>query len=238
MEQTLINAENAFTRMGCPAAPSFTSDDLFKLGILLRETNSTLTVEIPMTAQKALVERCKQFGFGANAAFNSLLEHVLLILGFHAGPFRQVVDPKNFCWIATQVKRGKDEAGPTVGANPELTSSPISSEPKKMTTALLLELHEQTCGAARDIMRVKNHDYTDGSVDPFANFRTSEMLGVPGELGILIRSLDKFKRIQTFINKGTLKVKGESVDDAIQDVINYMILLKGMIRARQMEQAV
>lgn len=101
-----------------------------------------------------------------------------------------------------------------------------------MTTGDLLKLHRTTCDAARNMMRSKNHDYTDGSADPFANFRTSEILGVAGELGILIRSLDKFKRIQTFINKGTLKVKGESVNDAIEDLINYMILLKGMIADR------
>lgn len=106
-----------------------------------------------------------------------------------------------------------------------------------ITAPELLALHESTCAAARDIMRAKNHDYTDGSVDPFANFRTSEILGVPGEVGILIRSLDKFKRIQTFVNKGTLLVKGESVDDAIQDVINYMILLKGMIASRAQDSA-
>lgn len=98
----------------------------------------------------------------------------------------------------------------------------------------LLDLHGTTCNKAFSMLEAKNHDYTGGNEgdDPFANFRASETLGIPAEIGILIRSMDKFKRIQTFVNKGTLAVKGESVDDAIEDVINYMVLLKGIIKER------
>ena len=101
-----------------------------------------------------------------------------------------------------------------------------------MTSTDLIALHKETCDKARSIMESKNHDYTDGSVDPFANFRTSEILGIPAELGVLVRVLDKMKRIQTFVNKGTLAVKNESVNDAIEDAINYFILLKGIIADR------
>lgn len=86
-----------------------------------------------------------------------------------------------------------------------------------------------------EIMRQKNHDYTSGSSDPLANFRASEALGVPAGIGILIRSMDKFKRIQTFIEQDTLAVKGESVKDAIQDVINYMHLLNFLISEKTKE---
>ena len=99
-----------------------------------------------------------------------------------------------------------------------------------MTIDELLALHEETCNGARDIMRAKNRDYTAGSADPFANFRASEALGVPGVVSILVRSLDKFQRIRSFVELGSLAVKDESVDDAIQDVVNYMILAQGMLR--------
>ena len=99
-----------------------------------------------------------------------------------------------------------------------------------MTIDELIKLHEQTCNGARDIMRAKNRDYTAGSADPFANFRASEALGVPGVVSILVRSLDKFQRIRSFVELGSLAVKDESVDDAIQDVVNYMILAQGMLR--------
>ena len=84
-------------------------------------------------------------------------------------------------------------------------------------------------------MEAKNQDYAGDGSDPFANFRACEIFGVPAEIGILTRSIDKFKRIESFVNTGTLAVKSESVDDAIEDVINYMILLKGIIKERQGE---
>lgn len=97
----------------------------------------------------------------------------------------------------------------------------------------LLALFDGTVEKCRSIMVKKNHDYTSGSTDPLANFRTAEILGVDAGKGILIRSLDKFKRIQTFIERDNLAVDGESVEDAIEDVINYMVLLKFLIRERQ-----
>lgn len=105
-----------------------------------------------------------------------------------------------------------------------------------MTIDDLLTLHDETCQEARDIMRAKNHDYTAGSADPFANFRASEALGVPAIVGILVRSIDKFQRIRSFVERGELKVKGESVDDAIRDVVNYMILARGMVKENQNDQ--
>ena len=60
-----------------------------------------------------------------------------------------------------------------------------------MTLEQLLSLHEETCAACRETMRVKNHDYTSGSVDPFYNFKASaELSGVSAELGIFIRFSD------------------------------------------------
>lgn len=93
----------------------------------------------------------------------------------------------------------------------------------------LMEIHYETCLAARELMKQKNHDHTDGSDDPFANFRAARARGVEPKLGLLIRVDDKLSRLTTFINKGTLRVENESANDAIIDVINYMILLKGMM---------
>lgn len=97
----------------------------------------------------------------------------------------------------------------------------------------LLNLHKETCEDAQSIMRAKNADYTGGSKDIFANFSSVEILGIPAELGILIRTLDKIQRLRSFIVNGQLQVKDEPVDDAIRDVVNYMVLLKGMIKDKQ-----
>ena len=104
----------------------------------------------------------------------------------------------------------------------------------KMTREQLLQLHKDTCDMGRDIMAAKNADYTGGSEDIFANFTASEILDVPAEIGILMRVMDKLQRIKSFVHNGTLQVKSESVDDAILDVINYMILIKGVIKNKQL----
>lgn len=102
-----------------------------------------------------------------------------------------------------------------------------------MNREQLLELHRAITDECRAIMEAKNHDYAGGKDEPFANFMASRFLGVAPEIGLLIRCMDKFKRIEAFVNKGELKVKGEPVMDAIKDAINYMVLLAGMIRASE-----
>lgn len=105
-----------------------------------------------------------------------------------------------------------------------------SGEP--MTRERLFALHTELCDKALSIMRAKNLDYTAGG-NPFVNFKNAEVLGVPGELGLLIRVMDKMMRIQSFIRNGALAVKSEPVEDAIIDIMNYMILLAGMIEEKR-----
>ena len=108
----------------------------------------------------------------------------------------------------------------------------IQDTPGAMPLEELLELHKSTTDRCREVMKAKNHDYTcAGGV--FDNFKASEMIGVHPVLGILMRTMDKFKRIQTFITKGKLAVEGEGVLDAIDDSINYLILVKGIIIEEQ-----
>jgi hypothetical protein len=82
---------------------------------------------------------------------------------------------------------------------------------------------------ARSIMEQKNHDYRGGSGDPYQNFRGATNLRIHPVVGILLRLQDKMMRIQTFVEKGELKVKGESIEDALCDIINYTALMRGMI---------
>jgi len=111
-----------------------------------------------------------------------------------------------------------------------------------MTLDQLLKLHDQTCENCRDIMKRKSLDYTGGkkASDPFANFRTSELVGVNPVKGIMLRVLDKIQRINSFTNDGELQVEGETVDDACEDIVNYAILAKAMLkeqRAKASEEA-
>lgn len=104
-----------------------------------------------------------------------------------------------------------------------------------MTTEELLELHEKTCETCRDIMRQKNNDYTGGktSQDPFANFNAASVLGIDPVQGLLLRVIDKIQRIRSFTNDKELKVANESVEDACDDIVNYAILAKAMLKEQR-----
>ena len=81
-------------------------------------------------------------------------------------------------------------------------------------------------------MEKKNSDYTGGkgATDPFANFRCSTVLGIHPVHGIMLRVMDKIKRIHSFVNDKELQVPDESVDDACDDIVNYAILAKAMLK--------
>jgi hypothetical protein len=104
-----------------------------------------------------------------------------------------------------------------------------------MTTEELLELHEKTCETCRDIMRQKNNDYTGGktSQDPFANFNAASVLGIDPVQGLLLRVIYKIQRIRSFTNDKELKVANESVEDACDDIVNYAILAKAMLKEQR-----
>lgn len=92
------------------------------------------------------------------------------------------------------------------------------------------ELHndmKETFNKCLDIAKKKNDDYAD-EADPFANFRGSEIAGVPAERGILIRMMDKMNRIGNGLQK-EFQVEDERMDDTIEDLINYAAILKAYL---------
>lgn len=101
----------------------------------------------------------------------------------------------------------------------------------------LFDIHDAYCSHARAIMEAKNNDYRSGTGDPYANFRGSVALGVNPITGILLRIQDKLCRVATFASKGELMVKGEGVDDALRDVINYCVLIGGLIDEDHIQKA-
>jgi hypothetical protein len=102
-----------------------------------------------------------------------------------------------------------------------------------MTRDELFQLHQTVCGRALIILQHKSNDYAT-STDPFANFKRGEILGFSSaENGLMLRVVDKISRISTFLQKGELKVGNETVQDSILDVINYMILLQGMLEDKE-----
>ena len=93
----------------------------------------------------------------------------------------------------------------------------------------LYDKHQALTDKAFDILKKKNHDYAGGD-DPYSNFRKGEVFGLCStEAGILLRVTDKISRLATFVNQGKLEVTNESYEDAVVDIINYMVLLSSYI---------
>lgn len=97
----------------------------------------------------------------------------------------------------------------------------------------LLRIHDELCGGARSIISAKNADYTAGNTDALSNFKASQIIGVEPELGLMVRWLDKVKRIESFIRRGVLEVSDESIEDTLRDAINYPVLLAALIAERR-----
>jgi len=103
----------------------------------------------------------------------------------------------------------------------------------RLTYEQLEEVIEKAHQKRTAIIRSKNHDYTNGSKDLFANFRASEVLEINPEIGILLRVIDKIKRCQTFFSKKTLLVEGEGILDSLDDIQNYIDLIRGLLEERR-----
>ena len=81
-----------------------------------------------------------------------------------------------------------------------------------------------TYKTALEIVERKNADYAT-QADPFANFRTANVLGLSVEKGILVRTLDKIMRVNNLLEHEAY-VTEESMEDTLTDAINYLALLK------------
>jgi len=112
-----------------------------------------------------------------------------------------------------------------------------SARGPRMTRSEYMDFHSAACAEMFATCKKKNADYTGGAAeadDPFANFRAAERLGVTTtEAGMLVRMLDKFARVSSFIKRGVLEVSDESVRDTLLDLANYSILLAGVIAERR-----
>lgn len=103
-----------------------------------------------------------------------------------------------------------------------------------MTKLEYMDFHKACCDKMVAVTKAKNADYTGTSDDPFANFSRVESIGICStEQGFLTRMFDKFSRITSFVQKGVLQVKDESVEDTLIDLANYCILMAGYIRSRR-----
>ena len=94
----------------------------------------------------------------------------------------------------------------------------------------LLQIAEQTFKKCLDILDKKNHDYTKDNSDALRNFKAVEFFRLTdAPTGILVRLSDKFMRICNLSHGDKAKVVGESLQDTIDDMINYLVLYKASL---------
>lgn len=106
-----------------------------------------------------------------------------------------------------------------------------------MTKEEYLKFHKNCCENMVEITKRKNADYTGIGSDPFKNFKAVGFYDPSWILvGFFTRMTDKFGRIASFIQKGVLLVKDESVEDSLLDLANYCILLCGYIKSMREEK--
>lgn len=111
------------------------------------------------------------------------------------------------------------------GADHDVDTNSILPTPTESIVNPLIDDMEKTFIECLEISMRKNHDYGGTNKDPFANFQNSTLAGVSVEKGILVRLMDKMSRISTLLDKEE-KVKEESINDTINDAINYLAILK------------
>lgn len=103
-----------------------------------------------------------------------------------------------------------------------------------MTKDEYMKFHQECCDKMIAITKAKNADYTGTDPDPFSNFSRVHSLGICSiEQGFLVRMTDKLSRISSFVQKGVLEVKDESVEDTLLDLANYSLLMAGFIKSER-----
>jgi hypothetical protein len=108
-----------------------------------------------------------------------------------------------------------------------------------VTPAEYVEWFKNIQAKQLEITIAKNSDYTGATNDAFANFKQiGALVPIIGsiELGFLTRMSDKMSRIGSFLSKGSLQVKDESVEDTLLDLSIYCILFLGYLKSQQQKE--
>jgi hypothetical protein len=101
-----------------------------------------------------------------------------------------------------------------------------------MESKMLFALAESTFKACLETMARKNHDYAKDTVDALRNFKAVEYFKLTDTAtGVAVRLCDKWMRICNLLHTDA-KVKDEKIEDTINDMINYLVILKASLMER------
>ena len=98
-----------------------------------------------------------------------------------------------------------------------------------MTNKQFSELMEQVFTDCSKISKAKGADYTKGSMDALANFKTAGSDVNVGPLSICWIFMNKhYSAITNYVKTGG-QSESEPISERIKDMINYLVLLQGLI---------
>ena len=116
-----------------------------------------------------------------------------------------------------------------VKSNLKIQSSVKPIKEVDLNNNVLLRDADEIFRDCMSIMISKNSDYGGSTETPYNNFTNSKVVGVSVEKGIMVRMMDKVSRINTLLEKENL-VKDESINDTLNDLINYTVILKSYLK--------
>lgn len=94
----------------------------------------------------------------------------------------------------------------------------------------LFDLANETFKSCLDTLEKKNNDYAKDNDDSLRNFKAVEFFKLTDtSTGVAVRLCDKFMRICNLLHADA-SVKDEKVEDTINDMINYLVILKASMR--------
>lgn len=103
LQGVLIPAEASFGPPRPMTLPEVTLEELAAIGVVIAETAETRLVEIPIGAQRRLIESVKPLGFDSIKAISALIDLILKVAGIE-GKVEISADPATFTWRALQKK--------------------------------------------------------------------------------------------------------------------------------------
>lgn len=97
-----------------------------------------------------------------------------------------------------------------------------------------LQYHKECCEYLIDLTQKKNNDYSGNNDNPFLNYESIEKLDITTtERGFMVRMLDKYNRINSFIKQGVFLVIEEKIEDTLLDLANYAIMMAAYIKHKK-----
>jgi len=118
-----------------------------------------------------------------------------------------------------------------VVSDKQVPSVSENSNYKQVSAEELMRLFDTFVKQNRDIIGRKGNDYS-GNTDRLRNFKSSAVVKVQPENGILVRIMDKITRISELLEHDSM-VKSESIEDTISDMSNYVFLLYALIKSKK-----